>query len=368
MLRRRPRARLERAWQAGLPPPWDTVLAGAALVYRGGLLLRRAAYATGVRRTRRLPCRVVSVGNLTLGGTGKTPLVELIARELAARGRRVVVLSRGYRRRSRAPVEVVSDGERLLVSVAWAGDEPYLLARRLPGVPVVVGRDRHRAGELALARFAPDVLLLDDGFQQRRLATDVDVVVLDARAPWGRRGLFPRGTLREPPAALARAHLLVLTHVGGAADPAWAEREVRRRAPTAPIAHADYEAEVLEDVGSGARLPLDALRGRPCLAFAGIGAPDRFVTTLAELRVAPRDFVAFPDHHVYTRADLGGLETRAHRLGADLMLTTEKDAVRLSGRGTLPLWALHVRLRLRGDPAAWWAALEAQMDAAVAST
>jgi tetraacyldisaccharide 4'-kinase len=367
MLRRSPRARLEQAWQAGLPPPWDTVLAGAALVYRGGLILRRAAYATGALRTRRLPCRVVAVGNLTLGGTGKTPLVELIARELAARGRRVVVLSRGYRRRARGPLAVVSDGDRLLVPVTEAGDEPYLLARRLPGVPVIVGRDRYRAGELAVARFAPDVLLLDDGFQQMRLASDVAVVALDARAPWGRRGLFPRGTLREPPAALARAHLLVLTHVGGAADPAWAERQVRRRAPRAPIAHADYEPEALEDVGAGAVLPLDALRGRPCVAFAGIGAPDRFVETLAELRVAPRDFVAFPDHHAYTRAEVRALETRAHRAGADVLLTTEKDAVRLTGRGTVPLWALHVRLRLRGDPAPWWAALEARLDAVVAT-
>jgi tetraacyldisaccharide 4'-kinase len=302
---------------------------------------------------------VVAVGNLTLGGTGKTPLVELLARRLGHRGRRVAILSRGYGRRGTADL-IVSDGQRLLATAADAGDEPYLLARRLPGVPVLVGRDRARAGATALARFRPDVLLLDDGFQQRRLRTDLAIVCLDARAPWGERGLFPRGTLREPPAALGRAHLLVLTHADAAADPAALEARLRRHAPAAPIAHATYEVEAVEDVATGGRLAVEALRTRPALAFAGIAAPDNFRRTLVALGVAPRELVTFPDHHGYTADDVAALEARARAAGAEALVTTEKDAVRLPGLRQLPIWVVRVRLRLGDADRAWWTAFDAR--------
>jgi tetraacyldisaccharide 4'-kinase len=354
------RIRLLRAWRDGLPAPWDALLAGAAVAYRGGLTLRRAAYAVGLFRTRRLPCHVVAVGNLTVGGTGKTPLVEWLARELTARGRRVVILSRGYGGRGAGKVRLVSDGRQLLLSAREAGDEPVLLAQRLAGVPVVVGRDRYQAGAWALPRFAPDVLLLDDGFQQRGLATDVDIVCLDARAPWGHRGLLPRGSLREPPAALGRAQLLVLTGAAGAEREA-IPGEVRRRAPGAPIARATYEPESVLDPKTGTVGPIESLRTHPLLAFAGIAMPERFATTLAGLAVVPRDFVAFPDHHPYTAADLAALEARARAVGAERLLTTEKDAVRLPATGALPLHALRVRLRLDDPDGTWWRALEARL-------
>jgi tetraacyldisaccharide 4'-kinase len=350
------RVRLLRAWREGLPAPWDALLAGASLAYRGGLSLRRAAYVTGILRTRRLPCRVLAVGNLTVGGTGKTSLVEWLARELAGRGRRVVILSRGYGRRG-GDVRLVSNGRQVLLSSSQAGDEPVLLARRLTGVPIVVGRDRHRAGAWALPRFGPDVLLLDDGFQQRGLATDVDIVCLDARAPWGHRGLLPRGSLREPPAALRRAQFLVLT---GAA-PGEVPDEIRRHAPGAPVAWARHEPESVVDPKTGAVGALESLRGQPLLAFAGIAMPERFAATLAGLAVAPRDFVAFPDHHPYTPWDLAALEARARAVGAVWLLTTEKDAVRLPEPGALPVHVLRVRLRLDDPEGAWWRALEAAL-------
>jgi tetraacyldisaccharide 4'-kinase len=357
-----PRARLERAWRDGLPAPWDALLAGAALAYRGGLAARDAAYTLGLWRTRSLACRVVAVGNLTVGGTGKTPLVELIAGGLAARGRRVAIVSRGYGRRTTEPVVVVADGRGHCLTAREGGDEPCLLARRLPGIPVVVGRDRHEAGAVALARFAADVLVLDDGFQQRRLRTDASVVAMDARAPWGHHGLFPRGSLREPPAALARAHLVVLTRAGGGEqDARRAEAEVQALAPAARLTHAVYEAEGVEDLRSGAVESTGVLAGRPCLAFAGIAVPERFLATLEAVGLAPRDFVAFPDHHAYTPGDLARLETRARALGAVGLLTTEKDAVRVTGLGLLPVWALRVRLRLDDGGAALWATLDARL-------
>ncbi len=354
-----------RAWREGLPAPWDTVLAGAALAYRGGLGLRRAAYAAGLLRSGALPCRVIAVGNLTVGGTGKTPLVELLARRLSARGARVVVLSRGYGRRGPESVRVVSDGARLLLGPDEAGDEPFLLARRLGdapgGVPVVVGRDRLRAGAWALPRFHPDVLLLDDGFQQRRLVKDVDIVCLDARAPWGGRGLLPRGSLREPPQALARADLLVLSRPAAAPAPSRAEAEVRARAPRAPLALATYEAEGVEDVRAGTVFGLDRLHGPALLAFAGIAVPENFAATLGAIGVTPRDFLPFPDHHAYAAEDVMALEARARAVGAEVLLTTEKDAVRIPTGGRLPVWALRVRLRLDDGAEAWWAALERRL-------
>lgn len=355
------RVRMVRAWRDGLPAPWDWLLAAATVAYRGALALRSAAYAVGVRRARRLPCRVVAVGNLTVGGTGKTPMVELLARALLARGRRVVILSRGYGRRSGAPVGLVSDGRTVFLDSRTAGDEPLLLARRLAGVPVVVGRDRYRAGAWALPRFRPDVFLLDDGFQQRRLRADIDVVCLDARVPWGSRGLLPRGSLREPPAALARAHLLVVTHADGAADAAHVEAEVRRHAPTAPLVHARFEADAVEDLGSGSAVPAPMLRSRPVLAFAGIAAPERFAATLAGLGIAVRELVTFPDHHPYAPADLAALEDRARRVGAEALVTTEKDAVRLPPGGGLAVWCVRVRLRLEEGAERWWAALDARL-------
>jgi tetraacyldisaccharide 4'-kinase len=358
-------ARLVNAWRRGLPAPWRTLLAPCALAYRSGLRLRNATYALGVARTRRLPCRVLAVGNLTVGGTGKTPLVELIARTIAERGRSVAIVSRGYGGRATAPVSLVSDGTRVLLGAAEAGDEPVLLARRLldvpRGVPVVVGRDRFRAGALAVARFAPDVVVLDDGFQQRRLAKDVEVVCLDARAPWGHGGLLPGGSLREPPKSIRRAHLLVLTHAEACPDLVAARVEVGRLTPVVPVAVATLEPIGVLDVASGQARPLAALAARPALAFAGIAAPERFIETLGGLGITPRAFVPFPDHHPYAPEDLDALATRARAAGAEVLLTTEKDAVRLRAPAALPVWALQVRLHLTDADGAWWAALLARL-------
>jgi tetraacyldisaccharide 4'-kinase len=340
-------------------------MAPAALAYCGGLAVHRAAYACGLLRTRRLRCRVVAVGNLTVGGTGKTPLVELIVRALAARGRRVVVVSRGYGRRGRRPVEAVSDGARLHLDARAAGDEPYLLARRLRdipgGIPVVVGRDRFRAGLWAVSRFRPDTLVLDDGFQHRRVFKDVEIVCLDARAPWGHGGLLPRGSLREPRSALRRADFLVLTHWAACPDLEALEAELARYAPGASVARASYVLEGIQDLATGCEQPVARLRDCPVLAFAGIAVPENFAETLRDLGVTPRSFLAFPDHHPYDARDLTAIVTRARAVGAELLLTTEKDAVRLPAPAPMPIWALSVRLELREGDTGWLAALGARL-------
>jgi tetraacyldisaccharide 4'-kinase len=352
------RGRLLRAWREGRVGPLSLALAPVAWAYRGGLIVRESAYARGWLARERLPCPVVSVGNLTVGGTGKTPAVEMVARWLVDEGRRVAIVSRGYGRRPAAPVELVSDGGAPRVSAERAGDEPLLLARRLPGVAVVVGADRLAAGRWTLAHLRPDVVLLDDGFQQRRLLKDVEIVCLDARAPWGPGGLFPRGTLREPPSALARAHLLVVTRADARRNLTGLVEEIRHYAGPTPCLATDYAVDGLEDLGSGAPRATEALRGRNVLAFAGIAAPERLAETLVAHGAIVRDVVAFPDHHAYGARDLEALARRARAVGASLLVTTEKDAVRLTGSGApghdspLPLWVLRVRLEPVPSPRA----------------
>ena len=371
--------------------PLGLALAPAAWAYRAGALVREEAYTRGWLARGRLPCPVVSVGNLTMGGTGKTPAVEMVARWLADEGRWITIVSRGYGRRPTAPVELVSDGGMPRLSAEHAGDEPLLLARRLPGVAVVVGADRLAAGQWAVANLRPDVILLDDGFQQRRLLKDVEIVCLDARAPWGPGGLFPRGTLREPVSALARAHLVIVTRADPRRNLAGLLEEIRQHAGAAPCLPVDYAVEDFEDLGSGARHPADTLRGRSVLAFAGIAAPERLGETLVACGAIVRDIVAFPDHHGYEPRELEAVTRRARRVGAGLLVTTEKDAVRLvkpggatattcrDGEAPLPLWALRVRLEpVAGSPAsagrgapgpsraadAWRAELRARVEAA----
>ena len=361
------RGRLLRAWREGRVGPLRFALTPAAWAYRGGLAAREAAYGRGWLARGRLPCAVVSVGNLTVGGTGKTPAVEMVARWLTDDGHRVTIVSRGYGRRPGAPVEVVSDGGGPRLPAERAGDEPLLLARRLPGVAVVVGADRLAAGQWTVAHLRPDVVLLDDGFQQRRLLKDVEIVCLDARTPWGPGGLFPRGTLREPPSALARAHLLIATRADARQHLAGLLEEIRHYAGSAPpCLAADYAVEGLEDLGSGALHPPTALEGRGVLAFAGIAAPERLAETLAARGAIVRDVVAFPDHHAYGVRDLDALARRARAVGATLLVTTEKDAVRLglpatpgmtgspgtprrAGQVLPPVWALRVRLEPLAD-------------------
>ena len=328
------------------------LLAPATAGYGLAVMGREAVWSSGLMRRLRLPQAVVSVGNLTVGGTGKTPLVEWVARRFSERGRRVAIVSRGHGGRPVGATEVVSDGRALLVGADRAGDEPVLLARRLPGVPVIVGRDRAAAALTAVGRFGSEILLLDDGFQQRRLHTDVNVVCLDARCPWG-GGLLPAGTRREPRRGLARAHLLVLTRADQVSDLAPTAAGTRR-VVAAPMVSAWLEAEGLLDVGTDRRYGLDALAGRAVLAFAGIAEPEGLRRLLERGGADVRGLVAWPDHHVYAPGDLRGLEGRARAVGADLLVTTEKDAVRLPGVLGLPLWALSVRVRL-GEGAERWA-------------
>ena len=347
--------RLTSGWDGGFTGVTRVALGAAAAAYRGLVETRGWLYGCGILRARALPCPVVSLGNLTVGGTGKTPGVELAVRTLAELGHRPAVVSRGYGRKSRG-VHIVADIASIRLEPEEAGDEPFLLARRLPGVPVVVGADRWQAARVAVEKCGATAIVLDDGFQQRALATSLEIVMARARRPWGNGRLLPAGPLREPIRALARADLVIATGPPGA-DSNEVASTVARYASRVPVITAAFEAVACWDARRMKPIPLTRLAGARVVAFAGIAAPAAFAATLRELRVFG-DVVAFPDHHWYSREDVKNLEARA--AGADALVTTEKDWVRL--RGHLdegpPLYVVSVALRLLTGVAEWCAVFE----------
>lgn len=307
--------------------PGRWLLAAVAVVYGLAVRLRAELYRRGWLARRRLPARVISVGNLTLGGTGKTPVVIWLVGRLLERGLRVAVLSRGYRRTSRGPRLLVSDGRTLLAGPAEAGDEPYLIARRCPGALVAVGPDRHGLGRWLLERFPVDCFVLDDGFQHLALHRDEDLLLVDASAPRDLDALFPAGRLREPLSAAARATALVLTRVeGGAAlEPLLAPLR-RAGAPADPPILFRFAAGPCVAVATGREERAHALAGRKVLLFSGIGSPASFRSLMDGLGAVVVEHRVFADHHAYRAEEVAALLERADRLGAELLVTTEKDA------------------------------------------
>lgn len=356
--RTHPELLLRRWWEEGAPVPMAAALGVLSIGYRLALPIRDRAYRWGLLRSARLPCPVVSVGNITLGGSGKTPTVELAVLTLRDLGARPAVVSRGYGRQSRG-VHVVADGEGIRLAPREAGDEPLLLAERLPGVPVVVGENRLEAGRVAIERCGATVLVLDDGFQHRAVDKDLEILVVNGRAPWGNGRLFPRGTLREPLSALTRADLVVMSNPSGAADVEAITAAVRRRNPRAVVVAAAYHAEEAREARAGSRIAAGDLAGKRLLAFAGLGSPRSFTDTLASLGVRVMGLVEFPDHHWYTPGDLADLDRQSRAVRAEGLVTTEKDATRFRELllPPIPLWVIPVRLALESGHEAWLQAL-----------
>ncbi|MBI3090555.1 MAG: tetraacyldisaccharide 4'-kinase [Candidatus Tectomicrobia bacterium] len=321
----------------------------AAGLYRLGWRLRQAGFRSGLRPVARLPCRVVSVGNLTVGGTGKTPMTGAIAALLQARGRRVVVISRGYRGRARQAVHEVSNGAALLSTPELAGDEAFMLARQLAGVPVLVGARRAVVGRYALRRYQPDVLVLDDGYQHQQLHRDVNLLLVSADAPLGNGCLLPRGPLREPLAALRRADGVLITALADESSEA-ARRLLGAERPDLPLFVARYEARDLLELASGARHPLAHLTGASYVAFCGLARPARFRASLARLPGSCLGLRAYPDHHAYGAADLALLTRHLRQRRGEFLLTTEKDAVKIEGLRSPGAPILVLRMEMRFEP------------------
>ena len=310
------------------------LLAMLELIHYLLLRLREIFYGFKLKKRREVNTPVISVGNITAGGTGKTPLVIYLAERLLARGFKPAVLSRGYGSSLKGPV-VVSEGDGPLLKQGEVGDELFLLARLLSGVPLILGCDRYRAALLAEESFSPDLILLDDAFQHWQLERQLDLVVIDASHPFGGGNLLPRGFLREPLSSLSRAGAFILSRSDQVSGERLGEikEKIRLYNSETPIYTSRHLPSLLYRLGSSSKeqqYSPDYLSGRELLAFCGLGNPDSFRHTLEDLGAEVMEFVSFPDHHRYQKQDLQMLEERAKGLGVRLILTTEKDAVKLT--------------------------------------
>lgn len=359
---------LERLWWGGRPGLAGALLLAPlrllALAFGAVVALRGWLYDRGLLPAAAAGAPVVSVGNLAVGGAGKTPVTLAIARRLAARGRAVAVLSRGYGA-TRRDARVVADGRAVLLGAAEGGDEPVLLARRLPGLRVLCGPSRAALAAEAVGRLGADALLLDDGFQHRALARDLDVVVLDAANPLGNGWLMPAGPGREPAAALRRAGLVWLSRVDQAPPEALARwRAAALTASGRPAVESRHAPVDVVDGALGRSLGLDALRGRRVLLLSGLARPGAFRRTVEGLGgvvVAER---RHPDHHRFSAAELDEALAAAAAAGAEWVVTTEKDAVRLDpARAAEPRLAV---VRIEAEVLAGGEALDEALDAALA--
>lgn len=314
---------------------------------------RASLYRTGLLPSVRLPVPVISVGNLTLGGTGKTPLVQYIARMLQRQGRRPAIVSRGYGGTARGRCNLVSAGDMPLLPASEAGDEPRFLAETLPGVPVLTGRARKFPARRAV-ELGADVLILDDGFQHLALKRDLNLVLFHADTLAGNSRVFPGGDLREPVGALRRADAFILT---GTCD---RNREradrfavlLTMRFPGRPVFRAGYEpASILTyEEGLSSTIEFGALRAAPLYAFAGIAQPETFTRTLRALNLDIVGFQFLPDHVPYRQAQLAELFDQARQMGAVACITTEKDMVKLRGLDwSMPVHSLRMEARLGED-------------------
>jgi len=325
--------------------------------------LRLWLYRHRILRDQPLGCLVVVVGNLTVGGTGKTPVVEIFARALQDRGRKVAILSRGYKSRAPSiwkkwwrwlthtdepPPRVVGDGRAVLLDSEEAGDEPYMLARNLPGVVVLVDKNRVKAGAYAIKRFGCDTLVLDDGFQYLPLKGRLNLLLVDKTNPFGNGYLLPRGILREPVKHLKRANYIFLTKSDGRRDTDL-EALIERHKPGADLIECAHRPRYLQRLGAGAdgdREPLDWLKGRRVFAFSGIATPESFEKFLRDLGALLVGRERFLDHYRYSPEDLAELFDAAAAQRAECLVTTEKDAVRIAGMAGRPMPIYYLRLEI----------------------
>ena len=339
------------------------ILYGCSKVFQVLIKIRRFLYNFRILRDSTLGVQVIAIGNLTVGGTGKTPVVEKFARELRDEGRNVAILSRGYRskpvpihkwflnkillRDDTTPPRVVSDGRSLLLDSEMAGDEPYMLASNLKDVVVLVDKDRVKSGRYAIEKFGCDTLLLDDGFQYWKLrGRRHDVVLIDRQQPFGNERLLPRGTLREPPSHLARASFIFITKSDG--NTAELRRRIAEVNPSASIIECIHHPLYLEDVFTGHRSDLKLIKDRKVASLSGIAQPESFEKSLVQLGAELVYAKRFADHHRFTQQEILNAINRSKKRQAEAIITTQKDAVRFPklDRRDLPIYFMRVEIKI----------------------
>jgi len=339
------------------------VLRQLSLVYRSVIQMRLLLYSSGIFRHHALGCQVISIGNLTVGGTGKTPVVEIFARELQKAGRKVAILSRGYRKvepsfarrmldrllfvEQRRPPRVVSDGSTLLLDSAMSGDEPYMLASNLADVAVLVDKDRVKSGRYAIKKLGCDTLVLDDGFQYLSLKHRMEIVLVDRTNPFGNEDVLPRGILREPVKNIRRADFIFITK-SQPVSPDELKNRLRLLNPRAEIIECQHCSRYLENVFSQERKSLDILEGLRVAVVSGIAVPASFERAVEDKGAKIVHVKRFADHHRYTQQEIIDLINTSKKENAEAVITTEKDAVRFPKleRRDVPIYFLRVDIEI----------------------
>ncbi len=353
-------------------------------IYRLIWVIRKWLYSSGVFKTRKLPYPVICVGNLTTGGTGKTPAVIAITRILQANSchpepvsgsqmmqgqeilkqvqndskHHVAILSRGYKRKSKVPVLLVSDGKTILTTPEAAGDEPYLMASSLKNVPVVVGADRYKSGIYSAEHTGANIFILDDGYQHLQLHRDVDILLIDASNPYGNGHLLPKGILREPLNGISRADCVIVTRANEG-EKSTIESLVRKHSHDAPVFYASYKAADITDP-DGKSYGVNAIKGKMVFIFSGIANPKSFRRSIENIGGKVVGEISYTDHYWYKSDDLRKIMKEASAVSADAVVTTAKDAVRLqgldlydkAGEGT-KLLILHVEMIIDNGFSVW---------------
>ncbi|MFH1076169.1 MAG: tetraacyldisaccharide 4'-kinase [Pseudomonadota bacterium] len=313
--------------------------------------LRVSLYKHGVFQTKRLPCAVVSIGNLVMGGTGKTPFTVYVAESLKQAGYKVAVLSRGYKGKSEKSGGIVSDGETILMQPDQAGDEPYLMATKLKGVPVLVGGNRYKSGLKAISHFNPDVVILDDGFQHIQLYRDLNICLCDSQNPFGNGFVFPSGALREPIDHLWRADAVVLTR--GTDNIGHSINLIKGYVRGKPVFASSHEPSGIVDMRSRQTHDTTILKNKKVVGFSGIANNNSFISSLLSLGACVACFIPFPDHHRYSEKDIARIIQAAERICPDYIVTTEKDYMRLRHISlsplNLPALVLSITISFRED-------------------
>ena len=326
------------------------VLSPLSVAYAAVTRLRTAAYKKGLLKTTKLPVPVVSIGNITAGGTGKTPLVARVSRILADEGRRVCILTRGYGRKNATQRIVVSDGRAVLAKVNEAGDEPFWLAESLKGVAAVIADPaRAAAGQWAIENLDADVLVLDDGFQHLQLARDFNILAIDATNPWGGGRLLPSGLLREAPRGAARADCVIITRAEPNSHTEELKTTLQQLVGNRPILTSHMQSKGVRELVDS-RLDSQIQVTQPVAAFCAVGNPASFFANLLKAGVTLAHTHTFPDHHHYNQADVSRLADEARRAGAASLITTAKDAVKLRELDfDLPCYVLDIEVSIDSE-------------------
>lgn len=332
----------------------QVALAPISFFYQMGVVFRGLGYRMGLLKQVKLPAYVVSVGNITVGGTGKTPVVIDLAKRFTEAGYKVAILSRGYKRKSKDAYVVVSDGQGNFASCEDAGDEPFLIAKSAPKSVVIVGSKRIETGKIACEKYGCNLILLDDGFQHVALMRDMDVVLVDYYDNPENDALLPAGRLRESLSALGRAQYVVITKVPADADEdrlSSLNEQIRHHAPKAKLAACSFVYKSLTKLDDSHHHDLDEFKGKSVLAFSGIARPQSFITSLEGLGITVVAEVDFADHHWFTVEDMQSVHEELKDSGAELAVTTAKDAVRITPAlaGDMPVYVLNLETAWEGD-------------------